>query len=351
MKAKTIIYLSFSVLYCIFSNAQKKHTQTISYQKTKIDTLLEDKINIRTLNIDANKIWFAADKNRYGYYDLAKKESHIKTIDHSKTLEFRSSAITPNHFLVLSTVSPALMYQIDKDNGATKLVFQNHHEKAFYDSLQFWNEKEGIAVGDPIDNNFSIVITKDGGATWTEVPKDSFPKSKEGEGAFAASNTTIVIQGKHTWIVSGGKNARIFYSSNKGKSWRAYETPMIQGQSMTGIFSAAFYNSKIGCIAGGNYEIPNQNFGNKATTTTAGKTWQLMAEKEGPGYISCVQYMPKSLGKKLLTVGATGIHFSKNGGESWQQISKDPTLFTLRFLNTNTAIAAGKNKIIRILFE
>jgi hypothetical protein len=30
-----------------------------------------------------------------------------------------------------------------------KLVYQDH-EKVFFDSMQFWNNKEGIAMGDPI---------------------------------------------------------------------------------------------------------------------------------------------------------------------------------------------------------
>lgn len=351
MKEKIAISMYFSVLCYVFGNAQKNDFKIISYQKTTIDTLLHDTISIRSLNIESDKIWFVADKKRYGYYDLSKKESNIKTIDNPKPLEFRSSAITSKYFYALSIASPAFLYQIDKSNWATKLVYQNNNEKIFYDSMQFWNAKEGIALGDPINQNFNILITRNGGATWKELYKDKFPKGKKEEGAFAASNTNIVIQGNHTWIVSGGKSARIFYSSNKGKSWKVIDSPIIQGEAMTGIFSATFYDSKTGFIAGGNYEIPTRNSGNKALTINGGKTWQLVAEDLGPGYISCVQFMPNSNGKKLVTVGATGIHFSKDSGASWQQISKDPTLYTLRFLNDTTAIAAGKNKMIRIRFK
>ncbi|MGL5113541.1 MAG: WD40/YVTN/BNR-like repeat-containing protein, partial [Flavobacterium sp.] len=101
---------------------------------------------------------------------------------------------------------------------------------------------------------------------------------------------------------------------------------------------------------GGDYENPTQNTKNKALTTNGGKTWQLIGENSGPGYISCVQFIPKSKGKRLVTVGATGIHYSIDGGTSWQQISTDDSLYTLRFLNATTAIAAGKNKMVRIVF-
>ncbi|MFV8375773.1 hypothetical protein [Flavobacterium sp. LB1P62] len=57
---------------------------------------------------------------------------------------------------------------------------------------------------------------------------------------------------------------------------------------MTGIFTAHFYDSQKGFITGGNYELPNQNFSNKASTGNGGKTWKLQAENQGFGYASCV---------------------------------------------------------------
>jgi len=173
----------------------------------------------------------------------------------------------------------------------------------------------------------------------------------EGEAAFAASNTNIVIKGNATWVVSGGKKARVFYSSDKGKSWSVVETPIVQGKQMTGIFTADFYNSSVGFISGGNYEVLNQNFDNKAVTHDGGKTWKLVAQNQGFGYASCVQYIPNSHGKGLISVGASGIYYSEDGGSSWKQWSTDSSLYTIRLLNDNTAIAAGKNKVIRIRFK
>jgi hypothetical protein len=45
----------------------------------------------------------------------------------------------------------------------------------------------------------------------------------------------------------------------------------------------------------GDYEALNQNFGNKRTGD-GGKTWDLMAENQGFGYASCIQYIPNSDG-------------------------------------------------------
>ena len=42
----------------------------VSTSSVSIDTLFTDKISIRAIEIDQNKIWYAGDKNRFGYFDL-----------------------------------------------------------------------------------------------------------------------------------------------------------------------------------------------------------------------------------------------------------------------------------------
>ena len=120
---------------------------------------------------------------------------------------------------------------------------------------------------------------------------------------------------------------------------------------MTGSFTADFYNENIGFIAGGNYEKLEQNFQNKAITNDGGKTWQLIAENEGFGYASCLQYVPNSGGKSIVVVGATGVFYSADTGKKWKQLSTDKDFYTIRFIDEKTAIAAGKNKIVKINFK
>jgi photosystem II stability/assembly factor-like uncharacterized protein len=348
-----LLFLFVAIASC---KSQADFNQTfddsVIFKYSTIDTLFQDKISIRSLVVDGTKIWYAADKNRYGYFDLAtNKKTENKIVQDTLQLEFRSNAQTKDYVYVLSVSNPALLYQISKKDLTTKLVYQENHEKVFFDSMQFWNNKEGIAMGDPVSKGLNVIITRDGGASWNKITDEMMPKSVSGEAAFAASNTNIVVKGSSTWIVSGGVKSRVFYSPDKGKNWTVYETPIIQGKSMTGIFSADFYNDKIGFITGGDYENRDQNHSNKAITVDGGKTWKLVAENTAFGYASCVQYVPNSKGKGIVTVGYSGIYYSGDGGVSWKQLATDSKLNTIRFINATTAIAAGQNKMIRLQFK
>jgi photosystem II stability/assembly factor-like uncharacterized protein len=350
------IYITILFLNALFfieaQNPSKNKNTQVVFSTIQVDTLFQDKISIRAIVLDNGKVWYAADQGRFGFYDLKSNKKFEKVIKKDTlNIEFRSIAKTSKFIYALNVANPALLYQITKDGKEVQLVYQENNKKVFYDSMQFWNDKEGIAVGDPIDDCLSVIVTHDGGNSWSKIPNSKLPKVFEGEAHFAASNTNIVIKGNDTWIVSGGKRSRIFYSSDKGNTWEAFETPIIQGKQMTGIFTADFYDKKNGFIAGGNYEVLNQNFENKAITNDGGKTWQLIAEKQGFGYASCVQYVPGSKGKGLVVVGASGLSYSSDGGVNWAQLLQDSSLFTIRFLDKNTAIAAGRNKMIRIRFE
>lgn len=333
----------------IFSTNTKAQTFT----SVTIDTILKDKISIRAISIAEDKLYFAGDKSRVGYVIFPPEPSKInaEVVSDSMVYEYRSLATNGKELFALSIGNPARLHKFSKDLMGKSLVYEERHEKVFYDSMQFWNKKEGLAIGDPTEDCLSVIITRDGGQTWQKLPCAVLPKVVDGEAAFAASNTNIVVKGNHAWVVSGGKQSRVFHSPDKGKSWEVFETPIVQGETMTGIFTADFYNEKIGFIAGGNYEKATQNFQNKAMTTDGGKTWTLVAESQGFGYASCVQFVPNSGGKGLVAVGAQGLFYSADGGQTWQQLLNDPTLYTIRFLNSNTAFAAGKNKIIKIAFK
>ncbi|WP_458625890.1 WD40/YVTN/BNR-like repeat-containing protein [Winogradskyella sp. PC D3.3] len=263
-------------------------------------------------------------------------------------INFRAMALTNKGMHYITIGSPALIFKVSK--SGREVTYSENHPKAFYDAMDFWNDDEGIAIGDPTEDCMSIIITRDGGETWTKLSCDDLPKAKEGEAAFAASDTNIAIIGDRTWVATGGRASRILYSSNKGNTWEVYETPIVQGAPTTGIYSVDFYDETHGFAIGGDYTKPNQTNNNKIRTNDGGKTWHVVANGTGPGYRSCVQYVPNSNAKELVAVGFKGIDYSNDAGNTWSHLS-DKGFYTLRFINDSVAFAAGKGSVSKLLFK
>ncbi|MCW5519732.1 oxidoreductase [Aureitalea sp. L0-47] len=323
------------------------------FTSVEITPVFQDSISIRAISpLDENKVWFAANAGRVGLIDsLTPKLATIKYED--SLLAFRSIATTRNAVFVLSIASPAVLYKIGFDGeSATNIeqVYFEQGEKVFYDAMAFWNDKEGIAMGDPTEDCLSIIITRDGGNTWNKIPCTNLPKTENGEAAFAASNSNISLSGDHAWIVSGGKRARVFHSADKGVSWEVFETPIIQGKAMTGIYTVDFFDEKNGIVFGGNWEDKAFNEGNKAVTTDGGKTWNLISNAAGPGYRSSVRYVPGTEGQGVVAVGSPGVSYSPDGGDSWSDLSSEG-FYAIEFVNDTLAFASGRNKISRLIFR
>lgn len=318
----------------------------------EIETIYKDStLSIRAIDVASDKsVAFAANQGVFGLFNPQNEQWATATQLHdSLNLHFRAVARTANDFFMLSVENPALLFKTG-ENGAMEVVYKEAHEKVFYDALAFWNSEEGIAIGDPTDDCMSIIITRDGGETWNKLSCDVLPKIKEGEAAFAASNSNIAIIGNNAWVATGGKTSRILYSGDKGKSWEVFETPMINGQATTGIYSIAFYDAQNGFAIGGDYTKPEQNKANKMRTIDGGRTWQLVADGNEPGYRSCVQYVPESNGKELIAIGFKGIDYSYDSGDTWSHLS-DESFYTLRFLNDSIAYAAGQGRISKLKFK
>jgi photosystem II stability/assembly factor-like uncharacterized protein len=359
--------ISVLIIAVLFFSCGKKNKKLKKreFLSVEIDVLKQDSLlNVRALEIDERgTAVFATSKGEVGFIyhskglnlDYTQEDELVCDIlytfryNKDSIPNFRSVAKNKKSFFALSIGSPAEIFTAIQDT-IWPILYKEKHPKAFYDSMEFWNDDEGIAIGDPTDDCMSVIITRDGGNTWAKLPCDNLPKAKEGEAAFAASDSNIAIVGDHTWVATGGKASRVMYSPDKGKTWEVYETPIVQGLETTGMYSIDFYDEKNGFAIGGDYTKAADSTANKIRTQDGGKTWELVGQNQSPGYRSCVQYVPNSNAKELVAIGFNGIDYSNDSGESWTHLS-DEGFYTIRFLNDSTAYAAGNKRIVKLSFR
>ncbi len=200
------------------------------------------------------------------------------------------------------------------DGGATwKLEYTGQRKEVFLDALACdRSSAECLALSDPVDGKFLLLATTDG-EHWKELPRGSMPAALPNEGAFAASGTCLVFGGSEITFVTGGPAARVFRSSDHGKSWTVAETPIAHGNASSGIFSVALHGDDA-VVVGGDYKDPNRPDRVAAYSRDGGKSWTLAAQQPG-GYRSAVSWVD---GVTLAAVGPNGEDVSEDGGVHWQ---------------------------------
>ena len=280
--------------------------------------------SIRALEVvSEEEVWYAGALGHYGYtLDAGATWHHDSITDRS----FRSLAVTSEAVHLLSITSPALLLRSEDRGAHWDTVFVDADSAAFYDSMVFFDDREGLAMGDPVDSCLRVMATRDGGRSWSVVPCGDLPSPVAGEAGFAASNTNLAVNGDHAWIATGGAAARVFHSTDRGQTWHAVETPMNQGGEMTGSFGMAMApGGQRGLLVGGDWGDKARAEGSMARTEDGGRTWQALP---GIGYRSCVQFDPSDeSGNHAVAIGTPGLSMTADGGETWGRSSVSDTLF------------------------
>lgn len=276
--------------------------------------------SIRGLSVVSDSVlWVSGSGGRVGISTNGGETWLWRQVEGADGLDFRSLCAFDTHSAVIvSAGSPATIYRTDDQGLHWEKVYENKDEACFLDGVTFWNENQGLVYGDPVNGRFVILMTWDGGRHWTMPPYENRPRAKQGEASFAASGTAIFsLPSGKVWIGTGGTVARVFFSNNYGDTWDTYPTPVIQGESSTGIFSLAFRDGKHGIIVGGNYKQAADRKNNAFLTADGANTWK-KPDNNPFGYRSCVIYLHQDT---LVATGKGGSDFSVDGGRTWKSLS------------------------------
>lgn len=303
-KNRFVLFIFISILFGKNTLAQEDSAFTVKYFNILPNT------QIWALQaVSDTKVWFAGKRGIWGYTEDAGLSWHIDSIKADTVYpQFRSIAVlNDSTVLLLSIASPAYLFKTTNKGKTWRLVYKNTNKDIFYDGMVFYDSKHGVALGDPIDGCFQLIKTEDAGESWKQVDCANIPKALPGEGCFAASNSSLDIFSKQVWFATGGIHSRVFHSGDKGKRFEVYNSPLLEGEQMTGIFSIDFLNESMGVIAGGNYKKTDTSIVSFALTHDGGKTWNPVKTKR-PFFGACVKFRTSN---ELFITGADGT-FSYN---------------------------------------
>lgn len=250
-------------------------------------------------------------------------------------LDFRDiEAFDDQHAVVVNAGSPACILQTSDGGKSWTETYKDTDTAAFLDGIDFWDRSQGIAFGDPVNHHFRLLLTADGGATWTDASSAMKVEAAEGEAAFAASGTSIRTRpGGKVWVVSGGSRSNVYASEDYGLTWKKYDCPVQHGAPGKGAFSIDFLNDTKGIVVGGDYKNDKDNSNNILLTADGGKSWR-KPSRPVFGYRSGVIWYDE---RNCIATGTSGTDVSRDGGMNWYHISDE---------SFNAIAKAKKGKLI-----
>lgn len=302
-----------------------------SAPESKIPHLIEQKIGTDALLqaisiVDENTVWLSGHNATF-----------VRTVDGGDswevfqhptgdTLQFRDLYAFDTSRIVLMSAGLGSLSRIfsvtDGINWEENFVMQD--SLGFLDCMDFWDDERGIAFGDTIDEYPYILLTSDGGQTWSRAPIDEMPKAGKGEGGFAASGTCVTTgENGLAWIATGASgNARILLTRDYGVTWTSADSPIIKGDA-AGHTSIDFVNENIGFITGGDLSISDEYTHNCAFTSDGGESWTLTSTPNTLGAFygsSSVQLDDQNF---TFICGPNGLDFTSDFGQSWTTLDTE----------------------------
>lgn len=309
------------------------------------------KTSLRGLSVvNDNVVWVSGSNGTVGKSHNGGKNWKWITVKGFEKSEFRDiEAFDAATAVIMAVGEPAYILKTVDGGDSWKIVYENKTKGMFLDAMEFWHEKAGIVIGDPVNGRFYVGRTFDGGSTWQDIPIDKRPLADSGEACFAASGTNVrALDNDEAIFVSGGITSRIHRRET------SQTLPLIQGRETTGANSIAVYDNrkKNGgnrmIVVGGDFNADSSSEKNCFYSNDRGKTWKAPAVPPH-GYRSCVEYLSKD---DIITCGITGVDYSFDGGKSFKLISTEG-FNVCRIAKQGPAIyLAGNNgKIARITWK
>lgn len=212
---------------------------------------------------------------------------------------------------------------------------------SFTNIVHFWDENNGLCMGDPAGGYFEIYTTTNGGANWTRVPSANIPAPIDA--AEYGLTNQFTVTGNVLWF--GTTFGRIYKTTDKGLTWTVSQSPIPDfggGINGSGSGDLAFTDANNGLLQTDAYELyATQDGGANWTALTVAPDTALknFGISEIPGQSGW--YV--SVGEDLLNSPARGSAFTTDGGLNWTNIDDANAVDggVVTFRNNNVGFASG----------
>jgi photosystem II stability/assembly factor-like uncharacterized protein len=269
----------------------------------------------------------------------------------AQKLDFRGiQAFDANTAIVMSSGKGDLsrLYKTTDGCQTWKLVFTNPDKEGFWDGVYFDRGKWGFLLGDPVKAKFALFASDDSGKTWIRQINVGLSADPKTQGAFAASNSSLIGQYVAARFGTGGSEGAFYYMqksvrtcldcssadlkryrSGRDDTWARSVVPVGGHSESSGIFSLAMnryllnldLSHGVMVAVGGDYVKPDDSSNTAAYTFDSGETW-VAASSPPHGFRSAVAYDVAS--KTWITVGPNGTDISTDDGKNWRALKPDP---------------------------
>ncbi len=245
------------------------------------------------------------------------------------TLDFRGvQAWDDRSAIVMSSGSgeKSRLYETVDGCKSWKLMLKNPDKDGFWDAIYFENRASGWLIGDPVGGTFTLFRTDDAGRHWSRR-NTGLRADAATEGAFAASNSSLIAFDGFVVFGSGGTGGARVYSVNfDGNRSKSQQEKIALGgnTASSGIFSIGARAGSGGgsagrvfIVVGGDYKSPSHSQNTCAFKLSGDRPWTASASPP-PGFRSSVQWSEPL--KAWITVGPNGTDMSVDDGRSWRPL-------------------------------
>lgn len=284
-------------------------------------------VELRGLAVVSDRVAWASGAKGTVIRTVDGETWQVVPVPGAEALDFRDIEAWDEKTAIALSIGPGEASGIHKttDGGASwRKVFANTEPTGFWDAIAFSDQRTGAVFGDPVRGRFQLFTTADAGESWTGVADAGMPAALENEGAFAASGSCLVSgpAKRFAFVTGGAAEARVFVSTDGGKSFRVSTSPVPTGAPSKGLFSAMWLDERTLLTVGGDYRERALVGTNAALSVDAGATWSPV-HASPTGFLSSVVRGP---GKEaaIVAVGLVGTGISRDGGKSWTALDATP---------------------------